>query len=942
VYEIRLLDPAARDVPLRRDVRRLGNLLGCVLREQAGSVLFEKEEEIRNLTKDLRRAFSLEGEAAIARITEELDLSSVTQIIRAFTTFLQLVNVAEQIHDIRKLRCDQLVSPGIPGAGSLEHAVSHCKAAGLSADALQTLLYELDITLVLTAHPTEAKRRSILEKTRRISHRLAALDHPLLTPREQEVLEAEILAEITAIWQSDEVRLRPPTVQDEVRNGLFYFDEILWGVMPRLFRDLRQALTAHYPGVSFVVPPFLRFGSWIGGDRDGNPHVTLETTWETLRLHKDLALRKHREGLEQLGSILSQSTSQAGVSDELLASVEADEVRLGVARSPADLRTEREVYRRKLTCMRLRLGGALAANAQAAGTGPMPDPAWAYSRSVELLADLAIIQQSLGENRGDRLAAGAVQILMDQVGVFGFHLAPLDIRQDAAVLRAAVAEIARAVRLVDGDIRDLHETERQALFTRELRTPRPLIPPFARWTAETADTIELFRLIRRARTEVAPEAITTFILSMTEQPSDVLMALLLAKEAGLLTREVGGVVSQIDLVPLFEKIRVLRVAPAIMDALYKSGPYREHLAARGGIQEVMLGYSDSSKDGGYLTSNWELYVAQEGLAAGAAAHGVKLRLFHGRGGTVGRGGGPMHEAIHAQPRGTVRGKIKITEQGEMIYYKYGDPTVAARNLELVASAVLETSAGTHGASSVEPAWPAVMADVSERAYKAYRALVAEDPDLFRYFEEATPVQEISRLNIASRPAWRHGASTLEDLRVIPWVFAWVQSRHYLPGWFGLGAGLTSFLDDDPPAHLALLREMYRRWPFFTRLIENAQMTMCKADMGIAHRYASLVRDPVARERIFGRIRAEYEHCREALLRITEQGELLDCDPALQRSLRLRNPYVDPLSYIQVSLLRRIRALQEKEGPDAEAAVAALRQPLHLTINGIATAMRSTG
>lgn len=941
MYEIRLLDPAERDVPLRRDIRRLGNLLGCVLREQAGLPLFEKEEEIRNLTKDLRQAFSLDRQAAMARITEELDLPIATQIIRAFTGFLQLVNVAEQIHDIRKLRYDQLMRPGISRPGSLDHAVAHCKAAGLPAESLHALLREMDITLVLTAHPTEAKRRSILEKTRRIGRHLAALDHPLLTPREQEVLEEEILADITAIWQSDEVRLRPPTVQDEVRSGLFYFDEILWEVLPLLYRDLRHALATHYPGVPFVVRPFLRFGSWIGGDRDGNPHVTLETTWEALRLHKELALRKHREGLERLGGVLSQSTTQVGVSDELRSSVEADEAQPGVLRLAGDLPTEREVYRRKLCHMRLRLEAALAANG-GAGTGPTPGSVRPYTRAVELLADLAIVQQSLAENRGDRLAAGAVQTLVDQVGVFGFHLAPLDIRQDAAVLRASVAEIAQAVRLVDRDIRDLHETERQALLTRELRALRPLIPPFGRWSAQTADTIELFRLIRRARAEVAPEAIGAFILSMTEQPSDVLAALLLAREAGLLTREVGGVVSQLDLVPLFEKIHVLRASPGIMDALYANGPYREHLAARAGIQEVMLGYSDSSKDGGYLTSNWELYVAQEGLAAGAAAHGVKLRLFHGRGGTVGRGGGPMHEAIHAQPRGTVRGKIKITEQGEMIYYKYGDPAVAARNLELVASAVLETSAGIHGDSSTEAAWPTAMADMSNRAHKAYRALVAEDPDLFRYFEEATPVQEISRLNIASRPAWRHGASTLEDLRVIPWVFAWVQSRHYLPGWYGMGSGLQSFLAEDPSGRLTLLRKMYRGWPFFTRVIENAQMTMCKADMGIAHRYASLVEDPAARERIFGRIQAEYETCREVLLRITEQEELLDGDPALQRSLRLRNPYVDPLSYIQVSLLRRIRALQGEAGPDAEAAVAALRQPLHLTINGIATAMRSTG
>ena len=941
MYEVRLLDPAARDVPLRRDVRMLGNLLGTVLVEQAGRALFDKEEEIRNLAKDLRLGPSPDGEAAMARLTEALDLPAATQIIRAFTTFLQLVNVAEQIHDIRKLRYQELQAPEAPRHGSMEHSVARCHAAGLSPGAVQALLDELDVTLVLTAHPTEAKRRTILGKTRRLSRHLAEMDNPLLTRREREALETRILEEITAIWQSDEVRARPPTVQDEVRNGLFYFEEILWEVLPGLYRDLRRALARCYPGVAFSVPPFLRFGSWIGGDRDGNPNVTLETTWQTLRLHQGLALRKHRDALGRLAGALSASIAQVGVAPSLRASVVEDETRLGAAGLTLEISDEREWYRRKLACMRLRVEAALAASRPEDPRGGNP-PGWAYRRASELEADLLLIQESLSANRGNRWADGPVQTLLDQVRVFGFHLAPLDIRQDAAVVRAAVAEIARAVHLAEADLRDLTEEARLALLTRELSTPRPLVPRFARFSRETLDTVELFDLMRRARDEVAPEAIRVFILSMAEQPSDVLSALLLAKEAGLFRVEEHGVRSEIDLVPLFEKIHILRAAPGIMEALYANAPYRAHLAARESVQEVMLGYSDSSKDGGYLTSNWELYVAQEALAAGAAAQGVRLRLFHGRGGTVGRGGGPMHEAIHAQPRGTVRGRIKITEQGEMIYYKYGDPAVAARNLELVASAVLETSAQVQDAPATDRAWPSLLAALSERAYRAYRALVAEDPGLYQYFQEATPVQEISRLNIASRPAWRRAAHTFEDLRVIPWVFAWVQSRHYIPGWYGLGTAFAEFLAREGEGGLALLQHMYRGWPFFTRLIENAQMTMCKADIGIAHRYASLVREPAIRERIFERIRTEYDRTRLVLLRITGYRELLDADPGLQRSLRLRNPYVDPLSYIQLSLLRRLRALQEAPGPTQADRVAELREPLHLTINGIATAMRSTG
>ena len=940
MYEISLRDPAARDVPLRRDIRRLGNLLGRVLEEQAGPAVYRLEERIRRLTKDLRQRFSPARERAMAELTEELDLPTATQITRAFTTFLQLVNVAEQIHEVRKLRYDELIAPHTLCPSSIEHAVAGCRAAGVSAEDLQGLLHQMDITLVLTAHPTEAKRRSILEKTQRISRQLAALDHPLLTAREQEGLEEEILAEITAMWQTDEVRRRPPTVQDEVRNGLFYFDQVLCRVLPGLYRDLRRALTAHYPETAFTVPPLCRFGSWIGGDRDGNPRVTLADTWATLRLHKAVALRKHREGVERLGGVLSQSRGQAGVSEALRLSVDADEASLGTQESGTP-RTGHELYRRKLRCMAARLRAsemAVARPPEAAGTD---HGAWPYAHAAELHADLTLIQDSLAAHGGRRLADGQVQRLIDQVAIFGFHLASLDIRQEAAVVRAAVAEIAQAIQLTDRDLRALDETERQTLLTRELTALRPLIPPFAQWQPATADTIELFRLIHRAQAEVAPEAVTAFVLSMTEQPSDVLAALLLAKEAGLVERHSGQLASRLDLVPLFEKIAALRSAPEVMQALYTNSPYRDHLRARGGVQEIMLGYSDSSKDGGYLTSNWELYAAQERLAAGAHAQGVQLRLFHGRGGTVGRGGGPMHEAIHAQPPGTVQGKIKITEQGEMIHYKYGDPQVAARNVELVTAAVLETTARAHPAAGVDPAWPAAMAELSARSYQAYRALVVEDPDLFRYFEGATPVQEISHLNLASRPAYRQGAQRLEDLRAIPWVFAWVQSRHYLPGWYGMGSALQTFLAEAPD-RLALLRAMYRGWPFFTRVVENAQMTMAKADMGIAHRYASLVQDAAAGERIFARIRHEYNACRDALLQVAEQADLLDGDPALQRSLRLRNPYVDPLSYIQVSLLRRIRALQGRDSPEAADAVAALRQPLHLTINGIATAMRSTG
>jgi phosphoenolpyruvate carboxylase len=922
---------------LARDVRLLGNALGDVLREQGGDALFERVERIRALTKEAR---SVPGESAAEAELDSLfagmDFDAALPVLKAFTTYFQLVNLAEQKEIVRVNRRRAFEAGENPRSESVREAIQELSAAGTTAAQMRELIKGLSIQLVFTAHPTEAKRRTVNEKLHRLSAYLSALEMPQMAPSEQERLEADVTAETEILWQTDEVRQRRLSVIDEAKNILFYFDETLFQVTPRLYEDLSAALTECYPGEAFEIPNFLEYGSWVGGDRDGNPTITLEHTSEILRLHRAQALALYIPAVRALSDRLSQSRHYVGVSGELEQSLREDAEHLPEVASEAAGRSPTEPYRRKCEFIWERLR-----RTQDSRQG-------GYSAAGEFIADLELIQRSLEASNGHFSARRALAPLLCQARVFGFHLAHLDIREHKDKYVGALAAV-----LTDQgmDWAALSETEKIAFLEREIGGHRPLVPTLMQFEEDANKTLGLFRLVSEKMQALGPDAFGSFVLSMASDVSDVLAVLLLAKEAHLadLSEENGW--SNVDVVPLFETIEDLENAPQILDTLLRNPIYRRNVSLRGSNQEVMVGYSDSNKDGGYLTANWKLYAGQARLAEVAAQHGITLRLFHGRGGAVGRGGGPAGKAILAQPPGSVQGRLKITEQGEVIAARYFDQEIAYRNLEQIVHAVLTASAEipSSPASPLAPPlvgageeWAAVMDEVSGTAFMAYRALVYGDADFVRYFQEATPVGELAQLNIGSRPPKRTASDRIEDLRAIPWVFSWMQSRHTLPGWYGVGTALTLYADQSPD-HLERLRQMYQQWSFFTSTIDNAQMSLAKADMEIAARYAALVSDQTIARRIYDKIASEFEKSVAIICRITGENALLENQPVLQKSIRLRNPYVDPLSYLQVELLKRLRALPlDDDSEDMKTARRDLRAAVLLSINGVAAGMKNTG
>jgi len=928
---------------LARDVRRLGNALGEVLKEQGGEALFDTVERIRAWTKEARaEAGSDPAEAALDRLFADMDFPTALPVLKAFTTYFQLINLAEMKEIARVNRRRAAEAGDTPRPESVRDAVRGLRAAGVTAAQMQDLVASLSLQLVFTAHPTEAKRRTVQEKLQRLSRTLGGLEQPLLSRREYEGLKDEIRAETEMLWQTDEVRQRRLSVMDEAANVLFYFDETLFDVTPRLYDDLRTALAEYYPGEAFHIPTFLEYGSWVGGDRDGNPTITPDHTLEIVRRHKDLALAKYIQAVRRLSDRLSQSLHYVGVSEALEQSLAEDAARLPEVAAEAAGRSPTEPYRRKCEFMWERLR-----RAQTHWRGPKEG---AYQTAAEFLADLELIQESLESHAGRFAAKRAVAPLIAQARLFGFHLARLDIREHKEKYLGALAAVLGPLGI---DWQALSEEEKAALLEREIANPRPLIPAELDYEEDTNRVLSLFRLVRDGRRTVGPEAFGSFIMSMAATVSDVLALLLLAKEARLVQNRGGELHSTVDVVPLFETISDLENAPDVLDTLLSNPVYRRNVSARGDQQEVMVGYSDSNKDGGYVTANWKLYVAQQRLAEVAARHGVALRLFHGRGGAVGRGGGPANKAILAQPPGSIRGRIKITEQGEVIAARYFDEEIAYRNLEQTVHAVLTASAPHPGASAdplpqwgegLPEEWAEAMEALSETAFRAYRALVYDDPDFVRFFQETTPIGELSQLNIGSRPPKRTASDRIEDLRAIPWVFSWMQSRYTLPGWYGLGVAMAQYVAQSPE-HLTRIQAMYREWTFFTTMLDNAQMSLAKADMDIAARYAGLVKDQAMGQRLFAKIREEYDRCVAVLCQVTGQEALLDNSPVLQKSIRLRNPYVDPLSYLQVELLRRLRALPPSE-PDEDAELHQQRRDLRaavlLSINGVAAGLKNTG
>jgi phosphoenolpyruvate carboxylase len=924
-------EPHVKEAPLRRDVRSLGRLLGEVLKEQGGETLFSAVEEIRQLAieyRELEHVANQDGRGArqdqlterVALIVRDMDLVEAYRMTKAFAIYFELTNLAETNHRKRRRRTAQLSPERPPQPGSIRGTLRRMRQSGIDLNAALEWLRQIEVIPVFTAHPTEVARRTVLFKRKRIAANLELLDRLPLTDAEAIKREAAIAAEITALWQTDEVRRRPPTVRDEIKMGLDYYSGCLIDMLPSLYEEFADALREEYDCelTANELPNLLQFGSWIGGDRDGNPFVTAASTRDALQMARRVILDHYLAVSGELMDRLSTSECQAPVTGAVTDGLKQYAQCMPWVAAANETRAAEEIYRSYLDYIleRLRI------------TRDQPASANAYPDAEDFANDLKLLRQSLAANGGERIAELLLDRLLRQVSTFGFHLHSLDIRQHAQVHARVIAELSW----------DRHSCQSLLSGQSTAETNRITLP--ASPSEETLDLLESLRGVADLKREFPPQAIRSYVISGVSEVEDVLAVIWLAQlcgvrvEASVDSRGTGD--PGLMPVPLFESIEDLRNCPELCRTLWTSVEYAPLLDSWDRQQEVMLGYSDSNKDGGMLTSAWEIYRAHRALHAVAATCGVKLRLFHGRGGTVGRGGGPTHRAIVAQPRNAFSGSLKITEQGEVLYWKYSDAALAERNLELMVAASLEALARPDSQQADEEAeeaqWEAAMEEMSEKAFAFYRERIVENPDVLTYFEEATPVRELEHARIGSRPARRAEARGLRDLRAIPWVFGWMQSRHVLPGWFGVGYALEQFASTDAE-RVRLLQTMAKKFAFFSDLIGNVEIGMAKADLTIAHRYAALVTDVGVRERVFGMIVEEFERTRRMILRVTGQKELLSGNPVLARSIRLRNPYVDPLSLIQFALLRRKQAGEESED---------LNYALAATINGISAGLRNTG
>lgn len=903
-------------------VRLLGNLLGWTIRSQEGNEVLEAEEDIRLLCK-ARRAGDAAAPAAIVEAVASLagDLPKADAVLKAFTTFFQLVNLAEEQERVRILRERRRTAQttSVPMEDSIVEAVGRLRDEGITGPEVQELLKGLFIQPVLTAHPTEAKRRTILMILNHLAELLYRHDEADLLPEEKAEVERQLHEYIVLLWQSEERRSRRPNVLDEVRNnGTYYFENTLFQVVPELYAELGQTLARFYPDDAFHLPCFLRYGTWIGGDRDGNPFVTLDVTERALRENAGAVIKYYASEVFRLYNLLSPALTRTGFSEGFLASLQQDLAATSKEEQAHLEWFDQEPYRRKLILMYRRL---IALQEE------MKQP-WAernrtarsYTDAGEFQRDLELIDESLRANKGVRMAEGRLARLIRAVKVFGFHMASMDVRQHARRHRAAMAEILEGYGLASG-YTAMPEADRAALLSREIESNRPLTARLS-FSDETNETVELFRLIRAAREEIGEHAVETYIISMTTEGSNLLEVLLFARDAGLY--------GQIDVVPLFETVDDLLAAPDVMERLFANPAYRNHVDQRGGHQQVMIGYSDSNKDGGYLRASWMLYIAQERMAEMCRRRGIRATFFHGRGGTLGRGGGRANRAILAQPHESTRGRFKFTEQGEVINRRYRDPAIARRHIEQLTHAALIT-AGKRPAIENRDEWYAAMRGASEFAYEKYRSLV-EKSEFIGYFQEATSIAQVDDMNIGSRPSRRRRTESLDDLRSIPWVFAWIQSRVNLPSWYGVGTGFREWIDQDASAdRLAQLRDMVRNWPFFSTLLDNVMTGLGKADMEIATLYAGLASES-NRRAVFDDIREEFDRTVAVLLEITGHENILDHEPWLQRSIGLRNPYLDPLHYLQVALLRRLSMADDPEVKDA----------ILQSVNGIVAGVQNVG
>ncbi len=917
--EVQEQEGTRKEAPLRRDVRSLGILLGKVLREQAGEPLFQAVEDLRRQTMEGRQARQRKDRSAAEallnqamRQIQNLDSVFAAQLTRAFGFYFELINLAETNHRKRR-RQAHLLAGGKrgPQPGEIRGTLRRMHQAGISAEEALAFLCQIRITPVFTAHPTEVARRSVLFKRRRIGGYLERMDRIPLPDQDLRALERAILSEITSLWQTDEVRNRRPSVYDEVKMGLDYYEIAIFQTLPLLFQEVAAAFSEEYGIVieAIDLPQFVEFGSWIGGDRDGNPNVTPDVTRRALTMAATKLRKHYTQRVQLIFDLLTSSSERVTLSDALLDRLSSYVKLRERSGQGFGERYENELYRRFVLCIRERVDAGRTATTEQNSCAALPP----YHSAAEFLEDLNLLRTSLATHAGVRLARTLVDPLILEVRAFGLHLQTLDLRQHAKLHDRALTEMQT--------------------------WPSPSADPAAfavPLSPETIDVLDTFRAIADLQAEGAGDALRQYVISGASSVDDVLHVLQLARSQGVTcaaTETLPGLMP----VPLYEYIEDLRNAAEISRELWTLDAYQPLLNSWSRRQEVMLGYSDSNKDGGMMTSTWEIFKAHRALHQVARECNVHLRLFHGRGGTVGRGGGPTHRAIYAQPMDAFTGEIRLTEQGEVLHWKYSDQVLAERNLELMLAASLDALARPearrvdgHRTGVMREEWEQAFATMSATSYAFYRKNIPEDPAVLQYFAEATPVNELESARIGSRPSRRSSKNSFGDLRAIPWVFGWTQSRHMIPAWFGVGHALESYAQQ---GGLERLREMMREFPLFIDVMRNVEMALAKADLGIGRLYASLVEDAAIRESVFGRIEAEFERTRQMVLDVTCQKTLLESNPVLARSIQVRNPYVDPMSLIQVEMLRRKRAGDTQ--PSVQRAIAA-------TINGIAAGLRSTG
>jgi phosphoenolpyruvate carboxylase len=909
------------DAQLRSDIRLLGRILGDTVRDQEGTDVFDLVESIRQSSIRFHRDDDVNARRELEALLDGRSIAETVRIVRAFSYFSHLANIAEDQNHIRQTR-NQSGAGIVTAAETLSGVIARAHAAGISSEELLRFFKGALVSPVLTAHPTEVRRKSTIDREMDIAALLETRDRTQMTAEELENNDEQLRRSVLTLWQTNLLRRTKLTVLDEVANGLSFYDYTFLKQLPRLLCLLEDRLQADSSSSNDgqALASFLRMGSWIGGDRDGNPFVTADVLRGTLQMQCERVLAFYLDELSKLYGELSLAAQLVKVSPELNALIE---------RSP-DVSHHRsgEPYRRAINGIYARVTATakvfgVKINGRAVADAPP------YADVAEFKSELDSINRSLIDNGSAVIARGRLRRLRRAVDCFGFHLASLDLRQNSAIHERTIAELFETV-APGTNYLSLSEDERCKLLLRELQTARPLASPFAPYSEETSGELAVLRAAAQAHQTFGPDVIPQSIVSMTEGASDLLEIAVLLKEAGLI--DPNGT-SRLNVVPLFETIEDLQNCAGVMDRLLSLPEYRRLVDSRGGIQEVMLGYSDSNKDGGFITSGWELYKAEISLVETFKKQGVRLRLFHGRGGSVGRGGGPSYEAVLAQPGGAVNGQIRITEQGEIISSKYSNPEVGRQNLEILAAATIDASLLQPKYSAPRQEYLAAMEQLSALAFNAYRGLVYETEGFEEYFWASTVINEISTLNIGSRPASRKKTQKIEDLRAIPWVFSWAQCRVMLPGWYGFGSAVTQWIAQNPDKGIGFLRELYREWPFFRMLLSNMDMVLAKSSMAVASRYAELVPDEKLRTTIFQRIRAEWQTSIDTLLQIMEQDRLLGGNPLLERSIRNRFPYLDPLNHVQVEFLKAHRS--NNQDPQ-------VLRGIQITINGISAGLRNSG